>query len=392
MVKETKKKKQVKMGGNTFTQNIESFKFVKDFLTWKENCQSISGDDLFVENVPTLYDFLFTHVFGNIREGSVNSGRDGEGAREALQVIEGIVDGSVFTQGEAMIINAMAEVLAELKDTSLDPKDILFTEFVETRGGKKRRKVELRGHYRTPAYEKKTGKKPYYFLDNMTKLSTIDENKAQDWNPFLNWGTDLKHKGFSGMFVHHANKGNEKKGSSGSSTIGRLLDTSIQLTKLDPEYRFDIPGQKSLQSSIEFDKSRGFGGSEWSKKRIITMNEGGEWKHYPYLKQVSFKILQLANSGLTQSEIREMGKNKEIAEEGKPPLSSSSVDRLYLELVKLGLIKKQIRQTHCWSCRKKIETNKDPDCTKCQFGIKCGSCGSCWCEKPKEEKHEDNDY
>ena len=159
MVKETKKKKQVKMGGNTFNQNIESFKFVKDFITWKENCQSISGDDLFVENVPTLYDFLFTHVFGNIREGSVNSGRDGEGAREALQVIEGIVDGSVFTQGEAMIINAMAEVLAELKDTSLDPKDILFTEFVETRGGKKRRKVELRGHYRSPAYEKKTGKK-----------------------------------------------------------------------------------------------------------------------------------------------------------------------------------------------------------------------------------------
>ena len=159
MVKETKKKKQVKMGGNTFNQNIESFKFVKDFLTWKENCQSISGDDLFVENVPTLYDFLFTHVFGNIREGSVNSGRDGEGAREALQVIEGIVDGSVFTQGEAMIINAMAEILAELKDTSLDPKDILFTEFVETRGGKKRRKVELRGHYRSPAYEKKTGKK-----------------------------------------------------------------------------------------------------------------------------------------------------------------------------------------------------------------------------------------
>ena len=159
MVKETKKKKQVKMGGNTFNQNIESFKFVKDFLTWKENCQSISGDDLFVENVPTLYDFLFTHVFGNIRAGSENSDKEGQGAREALQVIEGIVDGSVFTQGEAMIINAMAEVLAELKDTSLDPKDILFTEFVETRGGKKRRKVELRGHYRSPAYEKKTGKK-----------------------------------------------------------------------------------------------------------------------------------------------------------------------------------------------------------------------------------------
>ena len=237
--------------------------------------------------------------------------------------------------------------------------------------------------------EKKTGKKPYYFLDNMTKLSTIDENKAQDWNPFLNWGTDLKHKGFSGMFVHHANKGNEKKGSSGSSTIGRLLDTSIQLTKLDPEYRFDIPGQKSLQSSIEFDKSRGFGGSEWSKKRIITMNEGGEWKHYPYLKQGSFEILKLWKQGLSQKEIREMGKNKEI---GDPPLSAQSVDRLYLELVRLKLIKKQIRNTRCWSCGKELETNKDPDCSKCTTGIKC-TCGKCICDRPKKLKKEDDyDY
>ena len=237
--------------------------------------------------------------------------------------------------------------------------------------------------------EKKTGHKPFYFLDNMTRLATIDENKAQDWNPFLNWGTDLKHKGFSGMFVHHANKNKDGKGSSGSSTIGRLLDTSIELRALDQDYRFNIPGSKSVQSSIEFDKSRGFGGSEWSKKRIITMNEGGEWNHYPYLKQVSFEILKLSQQGLTQQEIRAMANNKEI---GEPPLSAPSVDRLYLELVRLKLIKKQIRNTRCWSCGKELETNKDPDCSKCTTGIKC-TCGKCICDRPKKLKKEDDyDY
>jgi hypothetical protein len=159
MVKETKKKKEVTHQGNTFNQDVESLQFIQDYRTWKDNCQSISGDDLYVENVPTLYDFLFTHVFNNIRAGSRNANRDGQGAREAIEVIEGILDGTVFTEGEGLVISTMAEVLAELQDTSLDPKDILFTEWAETRGGKRRRKVKLYGHYRSEAYEKKTGKK-----------------------------------------------------------------------------------------------------------------------------------------------------------------------------------------------------------------------------------------
>ena len=40
----------------------------------------------------------------------------------------------------------------------------------------------------------------------MSRLATIDENKAPDWHPFINWGIDMKNKGYSGCFVHHANK------------------------------------------------------------------------------------------------------------------------------------------------------------------------------------------
>ena len=67
-----------------------------------------------------------------------------------------------------------------------------------------------------------------------------------------------------------------------------------------------MPGNKNLQSSIRFDKSRGFGGSSWASKRILTMDENGQWRHYPYLKQISFVILGLAEQGHTQEEIRAM--------------------------------------------------------------------------------------
>ena len=242
--------------------------------------------------------------------------------------------------------------------------------------------------------EQRTGQKPFYFLDNMTRLATIDENKAQDWNPFINWGVDLKNEGYAGLFVHHANKGNDKSGSSGSSTIGRLLDTSIALKKLDPDYRFDMKGNKNLQSSIFFDKSRGFGGSEWTKKRIITMDEFGMWKHYPYLKQVSFEILKLHDQGLSQNQIRDMAKNKEI---GDPPLSAPSVDRLYLELVHLKIIKKD-RQSFCWKCKKEISHSAHERCQKCNYGIICNhiddktgqECGACHCMNPKKKKNENN--
>lgn len=241
--------------------------------------------------------------------------------------------------------------------------------------------------------EKKTGQKPFYFLDNMSRLATFDENKAPDWHPFINWGIDLKNKGYSGCFVHHANKGNGAKGSSGSSFIGRLLDTSIQLTKLENDYRFEMSGDKNLQSSIEFDKSRGFGGSKWTRKRIITMNEEGEWSNYPFLKQISFEILKLHNQGLSQEEIRQLAKDKQVRDANDNDYSASSVDRLYLELVKEKLIVKD-RETFCWSCKKPISSDGDEKCGTCKSGIICTNvndntgeeCGKCRCEKPKKKK------
>ena len=233
--------------------------------------------------------------------------------------------------------------------------------------------------------KERTGKFPFYFLDNMSRLATFDENKQPDWEPFINWGIDLKNKGIPGCFLHHANKG-EGKGSSGSSYIGRLLDTSIQLTKLEDDYRFKMPGNKNLQSSIRFDKSRGFGGSSWASKRILTMDENGQWRHYPYLKQISFVILGLAEQGHTQEEIRAMAKEQMVRDMNDNAYSPSHVDKLYKELVSLKLIEKK-RSTVCWNCREPISTAADGSCDKCNTGIPCSNCGKCYCEKPGVKKY-----
>jgi len=144
-----------------YNQNLKSYKFVKDFTEWKKNCLGISGSDLFVENIPTLYDFLDTHIVPsgankNVRDQSVNAGKD-EGVKGFLSFISNALADGKFTFGEAMIISGFAETLSDMKGTELDPALIVFTD-IEMKGGKKVGTSEVLGHYRTDNYEKRTGK------------------------------------------------------------------------------------------------------------------------------------------------------------------------------------------------------------------------------------------
>ena len=174
---------------------------------------------------------------------------------------------------------------------------------------------------------KKTGRQCFTFLDNITALADIDENVATDWKPITQWGTNRKNDGFASCFLHHSNKQENGRGSSGSSAINRLLDFSLQLKKLDQEYRFTMPGTKSVQCSVHYDKERHFLGQPF----MLTCCENGVWTEYPFLKQISFKILELAKQGLRQVQIRAMAKELKCSE--------ATVDRLHKQLRNLGLIK-----------------------------------------------------
>ena len=143
---------------------------------------------------------------------------------------------------------------------------------------------------------KKTGYFPFLVLDNITALADIDENRASDWTPLIQWTNDLKAKGIPNIFVHHSNKSTGT--SSGSSAKERMLDTHLVVEGLNPDQRFDIAGTKSVQCRLKVAKARNFGGSGFDKTCLLTMNDSGVWTKYPDLKQEDFKIISLYNSGI----------------------------------------------------------------------------------------------
>ena len=153
--------------------------------------------------------------------------------------------------------------------------------------------------------EKKTGVKPFFFLDNITMLTSFDENRAQDWSPLTKWLIHEKNNGFANCFIHHPNKSTMKGGSSGSNAKERLLDTSIAIEKLDYKHRFEMPGNKNVQCKVSFDKGRNFAGSTWDKEFMLTMTEYGKWKKYPMMDKYDFIIIEGHNRGLSPADMKE---------------------------------------------------------------------------------------
>jgi hypothetical protein len=180
--------------------------------------------------------------------------------------------------------------------------------------------------------ERKTGVKPFFFLDNITMLTSFDENRAQDWSPLMKWLIHEKNNGFANCFIHHPNKSTLKGGSSGSNAKERLLDTSIALEKLDHKHRFALGGNKNVQCKVSFDKGRNFAGSDWDKEFMLTMTEEGKWTKYPMLDKYDFLIIEGHNRGLSVDDMKEEFDDLKLA-----------VKTIYKRLKKLkdlGIIKK----------------------------------------------------
>lgn len=164
MVKETKKKKEFQNHKGNKVKQTQDFPFIENFNKWRDNCQKIGSGDLQVKNIPNLYIMLKNHMKDPyIRGGSRNDGRDGEGAVQFLNVIEGFVDNpdNLFTVQQAQLIARMANTLEQMKDTgkeiggdspAYDPAFILFTEKPKSATGETLAVREVQGHYATEWY------------------------------------------------------------------------------------------------------------------------------------------------------------------------------------------------------------------------------------------------
>jgi len=177
--------------------------------------------------------------------------------------------------------------------------------------------------------KKLRGQYPVLFLDNISALTAIDENKAQDWSSLMKWCIKLKNKGITIVLFHHTGKTTGT--ASGSNMSQRLIDTHIILKKLDDKHRFNMSG-KSVQCSVHFDKYRNFGGSS-VLPYMLTCTEDGIWKKYPMLDQKDFALMEALNEGKS---IKEIIKDKIMGQ--------STIYRRKKVLQDSGLLKKNVEE------------------------------------------------
>ncbi|MEN8260002.1 MAG: AAA family ATPase [Pseudomonadota bacterium] len=149
------------------------------------------------------------------------------------------------------------------------------------------------------------------------------ENEAESWVLAAEWALSMRSKGKAVVFVHHAGKdGNQR----GTSKREDLLDLSISL-KRPPDYEI---GQ-GARFEVRFEKARHLTGADAApfEAWLQSDEQGGQiWTRKPISEATMERVADLANLGMNQ---------RDIAEE--LGLHKSTVSRAHRKATKEGLIK-----------------------------------------------------
>lgn len=140
-------------------------------------------------------------------------------------------------------------------------------------------------------------------LDNLSCLCRSGrENESESWTPLQDWLLKLRRRGISVLFVHHAGKGGNQRGTSKKEDI---LDTVIVLRKPN-----DYDPREGARFEVHYEKARGFYGDEASPFEACLKGEDGKmtW-HVQEIEDLQFnRLLDLHKDGLKQREIaQELG-------------------------------------------------------------------------------------
>ena len=146
-------------------------------------------------------------------------------------------------------------------------------------------------------------------IDNISTLSQTRENEADGWTPVQAWALKQRAAGRSVLFVHHAGKGGQQRGTSRREDV---LDTVISLKR-----PIDYQADQGAVFEIHFEKARGiFGDDVKPIEATLTTDEQGRvyWLTRTVESGTFERVVQMLNDGLKQHEIAvELGINKSTA-------------------------------------------------------------------------------
>lgn len=149
-------------------------------------------------------------------------------------------------------------------------------------------------------------------VDNLSTLTKYGkENEAASWDPIAEWALKLRSRGKSIIFIHHAGKDNNQRGTSKKEDI---LDTVINL-KNPSNYN----SKEGARFEIHFEKSRGFAGEDAKpfEAKLSLVDGLANWQISEIEDLELKRVVELSSEGLSQRDI--------ASETG---ISLSSVNRL----------------------------------------------------------------
>lgn len=124
------------------------------------------------------------------------------------------------------------------------------------------------------------------------------ENEADSWNPVSEWALHMRANRRSVIFIHHAGKGGQQRGTSKRED---LLDV-VMLLKRPADYAAD----QGARFEIHFEKARSLHGQDVlpTEARLETDADGRQrWSTRSVEAVGESKMLELADMGMSQAEI-----------------------------------------------------------------------------------------
>lgn len=133
-------------------------------------------------------------------------------------------------------------------------------------------------------------------VDNISTLArTGKENEAEGWLPLQGWALNMRSRSKSVIFVHHAGKGGQQRGTSRREDV---LDLVIEL-----RHPIDYRTEEGARFEVHFTKARHLVGTDAKpfEAKLIT----GGWSFMDIEDVEMKKVLDLKADGLSVREIAE---------------------------------------------------------------------------------------
>jgi hypothetical protein len=158
----------------------------------------------------------------------------------------------------------------------------------------------------------KTGNKPIIIIDNIRfAMGDFDEKEGSQWLGLVMWCAQMRSRGYSICYLHHAvNTGNKFSGSGyGNSNV----NVEFQLrAAADDEMHPDYDIDNYTQFVFQFKKMRENVVGAMTPFLVVTCKKTHKWFKLPLLSKTERQIKDLIDDGMSVKDIVAHGKAKEL--------------------------------------------------------------------------------